>query len=319
MKNLNFIIVAFLIFAFFLNSLPSAQACGPFSADPLFSFTKHGDYPLKSFTSGKVGIPAETFGRMSLFVFYRQLNNLPLTENEQNQVVEALDRRIGTHWEDGANAGQEPQTGAGANAINQNDYFAVWKATRIKISGVDVSKLNTEKYLADSYQAFENCLPSAFETATKTLEARTAKYGASDFVKEWLRGQDTVFSNCSETAAIIPAPAATDAPDWLKQDRAYQIAAAQFYAGKFAEARISFEQITNDKNSVWTKVARFLVARTFIREASLIENADSIYTEEGKIKQAAIDAQKAALLEKSEPLLQNIASDASMLEFQASA
>ncbi|MEJ7700963.1 MAG: hypothetical protein WKF71_15150 [Pyrinomonadaceae bacterium] len=97
MKNLSYIIAAFLILVFIFNELPTAQACGPFSADPLFSFTKHGDYPLKDFTGGKVGIPSETYGRMSLFVFYRQLNNLPLTQTEQKQVVEALSRRIGTY------------------------------------------------------------------------------------------------------------------------------------------------------------------------------------------------------------------------------
>ncbi|MBA2605425.1 MAG: hypothetical protein H0U96_00980 [Acidobacteria bacterium] len=319
MKNLSYIIAAFLILVFIFNELPTAQACGPFSADPLFSFTKHGDYPLKDFTGGKVGIPSETYGRMSLFVFYRQLNNLPFSQAEQKQVVEALSRRIGTHILDGESAGRAPQTGADAGSTESKDYFAEWKTARAKISGTGETKINTEKYMPDSYQSFDNCLPAAFETAAGTLEARTAKYGAGEDVKEWLRGQDAVFSNCSEVGATLPAPAGENFPEWLAQDRAYQTAAAFFYAGKFAEARAAFEQIANDKNSVWNQTARFLIPRTFIRESSLIENADSIYTEEGKIKQSEIDKQKAALLETAEPLLQSILTDASMREFQASA
>lgn len=91
-----------------------------------------------------------------------------------------------------------------------------------------------------------------------------------------------------------------------------------FYAGKFVEARAAFEQIANDKNSVWSKTAKFLLPRTYIRESSLIENSDS-YSEEGRKKQSEIDGQKTALLEKAEPLLQSIVNDPLMSEFQASA
>jgi hypothetical protein len=135
-------------------------------------------------------------------------------------------------------------------------------------------------FLAASY---ENCQEDAFRTATATLESRAKTWGAhSAEVAEWIKGQDAVFSNCS---ASNPAPfygdgrpvihpssptvTAADAPPLLRQDRAYQIAAAQFYAPQLAPARASFQAIAQDTTSPWRGVARYLVARTLIREAFL--------------------------------------------------
>ncbi len=46
----------FLVAAFLFNSLPRVYACGPFTLEPLFSLTKHADYPLLEYTNGKSGI-----------------------------------------------------------------------------------------------------------------------------------------------------------------------------------------------------------------------------------------------------------------------
>src|SRR4030095_6094433 len=80
--------------------------------------------------------------------------------------------------------------------------------------------------------------------------------------------QDQVFSNCSE-GKQIPSPVGPDADPLLKSDRAYQIAAANFYAGSFDDAENMFATIAKDKSSPWQQKAPYLVARTFIREASL--------------------------------------------------
>lgn len=97
MKNsIRFIVSAALVFVFFFNNLPSVKACGPFTLIPLFSLNKHADYPLPEFTNGKTGIVPTSFGRMSLFVFYRYLNNSSLTKAEQKQVVATMENRIGT-------------------------------------------------------------------------------------------------------------------------------------------------------------------------------------------------------------------------------
>jgi hypothetical protein len=134
------------------------------------------------------------------------------------------------------------------------------------------------------YEQFANCLDDAFATAARTLADREAGHGAhSSEVVEWVRGQDEVFGNCSDIPASYapgafrpeaPPPAAvpavlTKAPAWLAQDRAYQIAAAQFYSVQYAEALKSFEAIAVDRSSPWSVIAEYLTARTMIRQATI--------------------------------------------------
>ena len=53
----------------------------------------------------------------------------------------------------------------------------------------------------------------------------------------------------------------------MKADRAYQIAAAEFYAGKFDDARQAFEAIGKDASSPWQGISRYLEARCLVRQA----------------------------------------------------
>ena len=304
-----------LVFAFLFNSLPSVNACGPFTVDPLFSFTKHGEYPLANYTNGKVGVVPNSYGRISLFVFYRQLNNAPLSGNEQKQVVEAIEHRIGNYIPDGATA---PSGNSQNESSNVPDFFTNWTNARAKILS-DKTNITTEKSVPSLYLYYENCLGDAFNTAAKTLETRVAKFGVNDATKEWLNGQDAVFSNCGSEGKI-PEAAPPNAPEWLVKDRNYQIAAALFYAMKMPEARTQFEQIAADANSPWNKTARFLVARTFIRQASFIEAADGAQDEAARTAQEAkIRSEKAALLQKAAAQLRDVNADASMSEFHNSA
>lgn len=268
----SFVVSLFLIYVFFLNSIPVALACGPFTVEPVFSLVKHADYPLTEYNSGKVGVVPDTFGRMSLFVYYRELNNAPLTTAEQTAVAEVMKFRIGNNW---TNSDNQPDS-ARETTEKASDYFQVWKAVRARVLNVGV-EIPINKSVPDEYAYYENCLPDAFNVAAKTLEARIAQYGAADFyVKEWLRGQDAVFTNCGGQGTL-PAQVSVSAPKWLSDDRQYQIAAALFYDGKFAEARNAFEKVAADKSSAWSKTANFVAARTYIREASFIDSEQPDY------------------------------------------
>ena len=356
MRKIISFISAALVFGLTSNMV---FACGPFTVEPYFSPTKHADYPLREYVRGSAGIVPPTYGQMSLFVFYRQLNDLPLTVREQNQVVAALRSRIGVDRPVEDNS-QNAKDTAAAEAPN---YFLQWTNARAKVFNSD-PKILVDKQSADHYSSYENCLDDAFDAATKTLEARISQYGIGDNVKEWLRGQDAVFSNCG-SKGMIPDPVSGNAPDWLKQDRQYQIAAALFYDSKYPEARAIFEQIAKDKNSVWSKTADFVVARTYIRQASEIDvekpdyvpaptspslsaaaNADAAsngklpnsnsmtgntggnlqndadYSNSPKKEIKNIDEkvkEKHLLLDNAETNLKNILSDASMREFYPSA
>ncbi len=76
-------------------------------------------------------------------------------------------------------------------------------------------------------------------------------------------------SNRPVVHASSPAAAPSNAPDLLRQDRAYQNAAAQFYSAQLDAARVSFQAIAEDAASPWRGIARYLVARTLVREAFL--------------------------------------------------
>ena len=84
---------------------------------------------------------------------------------------------------------------------------------------------------------------------------------------EWVRGQDAVFSNCAKPGNM---PAAEQA-GWstaLRQDRAYQIAAAKFYALDFDGAIADFVAIGKDKTSPWSRWGEYLAARAEVRKAA---------------------------------------------------
>lgn len=313
MKNFaRFFFSIALVFAFLFNGLPTAKACGPFTVDPLFSFTKHGEYPLESYTNGKVGVVPNSYGRISLFVFYRQLSDTPLTANERKQVAEAMKHRIGIYVSDAESVQADNQT------ASEPDFYQNWTNARAKIL-VNKSTITTEKKVPNDYSFYANCLGDSFNTAAKTLNERIAEYGINENTKEWLNGQDAVFSNCGGEGGI-PAAVGANAPEWLAKDRQYQIAAALFYAAKLPEARDKFTNIAGDKNSDWNKTARFIVPRTYIRQASFVETAENAATEaERKASEEKSNGEKSKLLQQAATQLKDILADASMSEFHASA
>ncbi len=322
MKKITTLLSLTVLFSLFAQTI---LACGPFTVDPLFSFSRHADYPLQDFAKGKIGIIPTSYGRMSLFLFYRQLNDLPLSANEQAQYLQALGNRIGTHIPDSAE--EQPKI-----PVLPIGPIGQWKTARAKVFAGD-TKLEQEKRYPDNYFYFTNCLDDAFRTATNTLEARIKSHGINDNVKEWLNGQDAVFANCGD-GGKLPAKVADNAPDWLKKDRTYQIAAALLYSGKDADARTEFFKISNDSSSPWNKTAKFVVARTYIRQASLMDDSEPDYTPESQAKWAnsntnvareitkSVDQKKSEKLElykKAETSLKEILADSSVKDFHGSA
>jgi hypothetical protein len=234
-----------------------AYACGPFSLDAIFTYSKHPDYPLEKYAQGELGILQPTYARSYLLVAYRYLNGTRFSPDEKKALLALWNERL---------SDQRPEP-AGVD---------VWLTARKKITGKELP-VPIEVYRnksKDSYDSFLNCTPDAFETAAKTLAARIAKFGATNpDVKAWTETQDRVFANCS--GENIPERTASNTATWFQQDHAYQIAAANFYAMKFEDARTQFEKIAEDTNSPWRAAASFLKARTLIRQASLGEPSAS--------------------------------------------
>jgi hypothetical protein len=123
-----------------------------------------------------------------------------------------------------------------------------------------------------NYQSIVNCLDDAFVSALRTGKARVAQWGsASALSRDWVKAQDAVFANCGGGPLVLPEPAPAGADALTRADRAYQTAAAYFYATQFDDAAKGFLAIASDAASPWRPYGRYLAARALIRKATLPE------------------------------------------------
>jgi hypothetical protein len=147
-----------------------------------------------------------------------------------------------------------------------------WLEARKKVPGAPPpSKIDVyhRETTPTSYTEYLSCGDDAFHTAVLTIQARQAKFNAAE-MQDWLRGQDDVFANCSG-GPTIPKPAPDGSNVLFQADRAYQIAAANFYARNFEQAEPQFRAIARDQNSPWRATSAYLLARCYIRRATLAD------------------------------------------------
>jgi hypothetical protein len=125
--------------------------------------------------------------------------------------------------------------------------------------------------ISGDYQSIRNCLDDAFASAIRTGQARVSHYNgaASPQVREWARAQDAVFANCKGEPLVLPEPAPSTADPLARADRAYQTAAAYFYATKYDEAATRFRAIAADTTSPWRPYGGYLAARALIRSGTI--------------------------------------------------
>ena len=246
-------LIALLMAVLLFNSM-SALACGPFTLEAVFVHTAHPTFPMARFAAGRVGVLQPSYARSYLYAGYRYLSGSGFTPAEQRALTEFWDTRLNHRWSAG-----------------EDDWTKAWLEARRKVANQDLESItvyrNREK--PNEYENYLNCQKDAFETAIATLNERIAKYGAdSPAMKTWVAAQDQVFGNCGG-GGIIPEQLQSDTDALLRADRAYQIAAANFYATNFDEARKGFEAIAADNSSPWQRNAVYLVARALVRKGSL--------------------------------------------------
>jgi hypothetical protein len=234
-------------------------SCGPFFEQTVFSYAESPNVPLTKFYAGELGVLRPAYSRSYLIIAYRYLTDLGLSPDAQKALLNPQGPQSGTQNLYGENPEQNPAVMA-------------WAKARARVP--DPPKPNLYGQFApvskdDPYQQFLNCPDDAFITAARTLDDRIGKYGSGNDIKDWLVAQDAVFANCSAAGpAVLPA-ALTAGPPWLKADRSYQTAAANFYSRNFDEALKLFDAIAVDHSSPWSQIAPYLAARTMIRKATL--------------------------------------------------
>ena len=254
--------LALIISVSFLRPQRTA-ACGPFFTDAIFVYSKHPDLPFEKFAAGQVGVVQPNWARSYLVAAYRNLAGTPLSEGEA--------RAINAVWDDRLNHGWES---------NDDEWIKKWIEARKKVPGAAAPaeiKVYRNREKPNEYESYLNCQQDAFENAEATLNERIKTFGADSLgVKGWLAAQDLVFANCSE-GRHIPADASSEAPDLppvIRADRAYQIAAANFYATNFDDAKKQFDLIAQDKSSPWREKAAYLAARSLLRKGSLADKEE---------------------------------------------
>jgi hypothetical protein len=267
---------------------PESQSCGPFLPEAQFVFKSGPDTP--AYYKGKLGIVQPTYGRRNLIVAYRYFSGVPLTKDEIAGPPPEPAPTDPQRW------GYETYQGAG-----------VWLYARSDVPGFKpVDKLIAYRKVpgGDGWETYQDCLDDAFTTAAATVRERIAKWGASSAeVAEWVRGQDLVFENCSE-GVHIPEALKAGANALLAADRRYQIAAAEFYAEKFADAERDFKAIGDDAASPWHDRAPYLVARTLIRKATLAGDAQAMKAAEKQLRAVLGDPARKGLHPAARGLLE---------------
>lgn len=257
--------LALIISVSFLRPQRTA-ACGPFFTDAIFVYSKHPDLPFEKFAAGQLGVVQSNWARSYLVAAFRNLAGAPLSESEA-KAIKAI-------WDERLNLGSE------SNNTNDEEWIKKWIEARKKVPGAGAlteikAYRNREK--PNEYESYLNCQQDAFENAEATLNERIKTFGADSLgVKGWLAAQDLVFANCSE-GRHIPADASSEAPDLppaIRADRAYQIAAANFYATNFDDAKKQFDLIAQDKSSSWHEKAAYLAARSLLRKGSLADKEE---------------------------------------------
>jgi hypothetical protein len=263
----------------------AATPCS-FDTEPRLFYDIRPDAPIDRYAGGDLGILQPDYARSHLVIAFRHLSGKPPSDAEREGFLDVLQERLNEYPDEHVNAAAE------------------WERLRTTVRGVAFQNApdQTRVIASEDYEWFDNCTDDAFRTATATLNARIATFGAkSEAVTAWLDAQEIVFGNCSDGAAHVPdAPASL--PEIIRADRQYQMAAADFYALRYGEARERFLRIAADKKSPWRATSRLVAARALIRADSL----DVLVDEENP-------------LEKAQQELDAIASDKSMAAFHDNA
>ena len=228
---------AFLVLLFFTVAWP----CGPFV--PTFNLVvmriPDGDYA--DWVAGRMGLLQPGLHTSDLVVAWRWLAGLGLNANEQQALL------------------------APASASPGECGLEAWTKARAEAGA---APLEVRTYRTDDYRGITLVGDHSLTLAARTLRERIQLFGRnSAAVKQWLQAQDLVFNWQSPEA--LPAPAGSGLPLLIRQDRAYQRAAAQFYREDYLEALEAFQAVAEDGANPWGGWARFAIARIYAKVGSI--------------------------------------------------
>jgi len=237
------LVVTLIVLILLTTGAGGLSACGPCGSAMYFWFYSQPTTDLVGFARGEIGVIQPTWGGSYLLVAYRYLDGMPLSESEQQDMVALWERRRHTpRWGQGA-LGEKP------------DPVTVWidwhnRLTNgcPRLSGHSELDIFRWPQGGESWERYRNCGDDAFRNATLTLGSLAATWAAgSPAVCDWLEQLEP---------KLLPY-------------RAYQMAAADFYAERWTEAHWRFLAIGNDESSPWRDIGPHLAIRSLLRKAQL--------------------------------------------------
>ena len=249
----------------------TAFATGQYIPEMRF-FSHSGVDPENSlaYFHGRLGILRPTFDDNRLFAAYRQMMGGSFTDAQARELL--------------APCCDAP--GADDNTTGS------WNDVRKRVLGPAApAKDPPPRQRSPDQSAFDvTCFPNAYRNAAATLTIRINQHGATDpSVREWTIGEDAVLANCA-TDSALPADV-RNAPDWLKADRAYQIATAYFIA--HMRARPTPRRDRAGCRLAVRKLARYLAARAGVHGAICAKTTASIAAASSAIAGLAADPELA--------------------------
>ena len=216
---------------------------------------------IKGYLDGHLGILWPSYDRAFLMMAYRRALGLqPLSAADTARLLSTKD-------------GAEAIVGGPDFGI---DAIAAWKNARKALDLPEPAyPLSSGWRDQGNYSSTANCLPAAFTMAAKTLADRLRDHGADaagrEAVRQWVAGQDSVFSACDagvgQKHLVDPPDLPESAPRWLRRDRAYQAAARLLYLDQLDEAATAFDAIAADAGSPWREWAAYLAVRCWRRQS----------------------------------------------------
>ena len=282
-------VVAGVVMAVALAGWEGVQACGP-DWEPDVFVNKSAPDNVAAFAKGELGLLEEGLDSNDYAVAYRYLNGGRLSADEQRAYAPAVPRT--QDWSkltpEELAAAQEAQREArrAGNAPTQwlqaRAQFVPGADPKAGLPGLPTDQDGVVQFASDTI----HCPDAAFRTAVATLRSRAQTWSSgSATLADWIHGQDAVFANCRHGMPAIqiwangagkevppppttlPDAAASGTPELLRQDRAYQTAAANFYAENYDDAARAFAAIAHDSHSPWSAWGEYLAARALVRKA----------------------------------------------------
>ena len=254
-----------------LGGAATVEASGPFFPQAEFERSYDADGPAAAFLAGDLGVLVPPVDRWRLFGAYRHLAGAPLSPVESRALLDRLETRLARRdsiW------------------VIADAAVREWLAARVSAVGGGAAPSIRAFRSLPKFAFYPNGLPDAFRRAADTRRRRVTTAGASQpAVREWVDAQDMVFANCDGKAPVIPPELPADRPAAARADRAYQIAAAQFYAERFDDAARSFRAIAADADSEWRGLGAYLATRVEIRRATLAPSPEAYARAEQAVRE----------------------------------